>query len=300
MKQSKQNKRLIGFALFATLNLGLLSVAQAAYWVDSRGEVVRNSAGECWQDRWPTDEVRPECGDKVLDADGDGVPDDKDKCPGTPKGAKVDADGCELDSDGDGVVDSKDKCPGTPKGAKVDRHGCHKMKEKDSDGDGVVDSKDKCPGTPRGAKVDRNGCELDSDGDGVVDSKDKCPGTPTGLKVDRKGCVEPVVLKGVNFEYDSAVLTAKAKSILNDVAASLKKRHDVKVTVAGHTDSKGSAAYNKALSQRRADSVRKHLVSQGAKSSSLSAEGFGEEQPVTTNDTSAGRAENRRVELRMR
>jgi len=300
MEQNKQSMKLIGGLLFAVFSLGSLGVAQAAYWVDSRGEVVRNSAGECWKDRWPTDEMRPECGDKVADADGDGVTDDMDKCPGTPQGAKVDADGCELDSDGDGVVDSKDRCPGTPKGTKVDRYGCEIMQDLDSDGDGVVDSKDKCPGTPRGAKVDRNGCELDSDGDGVVDRKDRCPGTPSGLEVDRNGCVEPVVLKGVNFENNSAVLTAKAKSNLNDVAASLKKRHDVKITVAGHTDSRGSVEYNKTLSQRRAESVRKYLASMGVNASSLDAKGFGEEQPIATNDTSAGRAKNRRVELRMR
>ncbi len=297
MEYNQQSKRVVGFALFIALSMGLLGAAQAAYWVDSKGEAVKNSFGECWKDRWPTDEMRPECGDRVADADGDGVADDMDKCPGTPAGAKVDADGCELDSDGDGVVDSKDRCPGTPKGAKVDRHGC--QLEQDSDGDGVLDSKDKCPGTPRSAKVDRNGCELDSDGDGVVDSKDKCPGTSAGVKVDYKGCPEPVVLKGVNFENDSAVLKPKAKSILNDVAKSLKKRPDVKVTVAGHTDGRGSAEYNKMLSQRRADSVRKYLISAGVKASALKAKGFGEEQPVTTNDTSAGRAENRRVELRM-
>jgi len=299
MEHNKQSMKTIGFALFVVLTIGLLGTAQAAYWVDARGEVVRNSAGECWKDRWPTDEMRPECGDQVMDSDGDGIADDMDKCPGTPKGAAVDADGCELDSDGDGVVDSKDRCPGTPKGAKVDSRGCHKEPEKDSDGDGVVDSKDKCPGTPRGAKVDRNGCELDSDGDGVVDSKDRCPGTPAGVKVDYKGCAEPVVLKGVNFENNSAVLTAKAKSVLKDVANSLKKRPDVKVTIAGHTDSRGSAAYNKMLSQRRADSVRRHLASMGVKASNLKSKGFGEEQPIATNDTAAGRAENRRVELRM-
>jgi len=295
MKCNKQSTKAIGFALFVVLSLGLLSAAQAAYWVDSRGVVVRNSAGECWVDRWPIEEVRPECGDKVLDSDGDGVADDMDKCPGTPKGAKVDADGCELDSDGDGVVDSKDHCPGTPKGAKVDRHGC----QLDSDGDGVVDGKDRCPGTPRGAAVDRHGCELDSDGDGVVDSKDQCPGTPAGVAVDHKGCPEPVVLKGVNFENDSAVLTAGAETVLDGVASSLKKRPDVKVTIAGHTDGKGSAAYNKSLSQRRADSVRRYLASKGVKASNLSAKGFGEEEPVATNDTAAGRAENRRVELHM-
>ncbi|MCF6356030.1 MAG: OmpA family protein [Candidatus Polarisedimenticolaceae bacterium] len=289
---SKLNVKIASFALCVAFNMGLLGVAQAA----SQGEEAGNSACECkcWKDRWLTDEPRSVC---ILDSDRDGVIDSKDNCPGTPKGIKVDGNGCELDSDGDGVVDSKDNCPGTPKGAKVDQHGC--QQKLDSDGDGVVDSKDKCPGTPRGAPVDRNGCELDSDGDGVVDRKDSCPETPAGVKVDRNGCAEPIVLKGVNFENDSAVLTAQAKSILNGVANSLKKRPDIKVTIAGHTDSRGSAAYNKMLSQRRADSVRRYLASKGVKASSLIAKGFGEEQPIAINDTATGRADNRRVELRM-
>ncbi len=292
MGRSKLNVKIAGFALCVAFNMGLLSVAQA----DSQGKAAGNSACECkcWKDRWLADEPRSVC---ILDSDGDGVIDSKDKCPETPKGVIVGADGCELDSDGDGVVDSKDNCPGTPKGAKVDRHGC--QQELDSDGDGVIDSKDKCPGTPRGAAVDRNGCELDSDGDGVVDRKDRCPQTPAGVKVDRKGCAEPIVLKGVNFENDSAVLTAKARSILDGVADSLKKRPDIKITIAGHTDSRGSSAYNKMLSQRRADSVRRYLGSKGVKVSNLVAKGFGEEQPIATNDTAAGRADNRRVELRM-
>jgi len=293
VEYNKQSMKLIGFALFLVFNLGLFGTAQAGYKSDSKG----GAACECWKDRWLTDDVHSGCECKILDADGDGVTDDKDQCPGTPKGVKVDANGCELDSDGDGVVDRKDHCPGTPKGAKVDKHGC--QHELDSDGDGVLDSKDKCPGTYRGAAVDRNGCELDSDGDGVVDRKDRCPGTPAGIAVDYKGCAEPIVLKGVNFENDSAVLKPKAKSILNDVTKSLRKRPDVKVTIAGHTDSRGSAAYNKMLSQRRAETVRKYLISHGVKASALKAKGFGEEQPIATNDTSAGRAENRRVELRM-
>lgn len=292
MRQNRLNIKAAGFILFVVFSVGLLGVAQAG----AKGGVAGDSACgcECWQDRWLTDEPRSVC---ILDSDGDGIADEKDKCPGTPKGIVVDVNGCELDSDGDGVVDSKDRCPGTPKGAKVDKYGC--QQELDSDGDGILDSKDKCPETPRGAKVDRNGCELDSDGDGVVDSKDRCPGTPAGVKVDRKGCAEPIVLKGVNFENDSAVLTAKAKSILKSVADTLKKRSDIKVTIAGHTDSRGSSAYNKMLSQRRAESVRRHLASKGVKASNLAAKGFGEGQPITTNDTVAGRADNRRVELRM-
>ncbi len=91
---------------------------------------------------------------KVVDSDGDGVPDDKDTCSGTPKGAKVNAQGCELDGDKDGVVDRLDKCPTTPAGRTVNAEGC----ELDGDGDGVVDALDKCPTTPAGRTVNAEGC----------------------------------------------------------------------------------------------------------------------------------------------
>ncbi len=121
---------------------------------------------------------------KVADSDGDGVADDKDRCPGTPKGAKVDAHGCELDDDNDGVVDRLDQCPNTPAGRKVNAKGC----ELDGDGDGVVDALDQCPTTPAGRSVNAQGCELDGDGDGVVDALDKCPTTPAGRTVNAQGC----------------------------------------------------------------------------------------------------------------
>ena len=92
-----------------------------------------------------------------------------------------------LDSDGDGVSDDLDTCPDTPKGVKVDKNGC----PPDSDGDGVPDYLDKCPDTPKGVTVDRNGCPLDVDGNGVPDYLDKCPDTPKGVKVDKDGCPIP-------------------------------------------------------------------------------------------------------------
>ena len=122
--------------------------------------------------------------DYRKDSDRDGVPDKRDKCPDTPRGVKVDKNGCPIDSDGDGVPDNLDKCPNTPKGVKVDKKGC----PIDSDGDGVPDYLDKCPDTPAKVKVDKNGCPIDSDGDGIADYLDKCPKTPTGIKVDSVGC----------------------------------------------------------------------------------------------------------------
>lgn len=240
------------------------------------------------------------------DSDKDGVTDDLDKCPGTPKGEKVDAHGCPLpkDSDGDGVTDDKDQCPDTPKGEKVDAKGC--PLPKDTDGDGVTDDKDKCPGTPKGEKVDATGCPLpkDSDGDGVIDSLDKCPGTPAGTKVDRNGCPQlfeetktSLVLEGVNFDTAKADLTPGAIEVLDRVAVSLAAYPEIRVEVAGHTDSKGSRAYNVRLSQKRAEAVRDYLVGKGIAADRMVAKGYGPDKPIATNDTEEGRAQNRRTEL---
>jgi OOP family OmpA-OmpF porin len=231
-----------------------------------------------------------------VDGDDDGVRDDDDRCPDTFPGATVDQNGCELDFDGDGVVDRLDECPDTPSGATVDARGC----ELDSDGDGVVDSKDRCPGTPAGARVDANGCELDSDGDGVVDSKDQCPGTAAGTPVDNVGCDLPpyYTLNGVYFEFDSARLTADSTAALDDALEILNRHADLVVEVAGHTDSRGTDAYNQRLSERRAASVVKYLVAHGISAERLTAKGYGESEPVADNATDEGRAKNRRVEMR--
>jgi outer membrane protein OmpA-like peptidoglycan-associated protein len=232
-----------------------------------------------------------------LDSDGDGVVDRLDKCPNTPRGARVDAQGCELDSDGDGVVDRLDRCPNTPAGARVDAQGC----ELDSDGDGVVDRLDRCPNTPAGARVDAQGCELDSDGDGVVDALDQCPNTPRGDQVDAKGCTlaSTLQLKGVNFDYDSAALRADARPILDEAVTTLKRYPQLRVEVAGHTDDRGSDAYNLDLSQRRAQAVLDYFVQMGIDAARLVPKGYGETAPVADNATDAGRAKNRRVELRI-
>jgi OOP family OmpA-OmpF porin len=198
-----------------------------------------------------------------------------------------------MDSDGDGVPDDRDQCPNTPAGVAVDAVGC----PLDTDGDGVPDYMDQCPGTPAGVEVNAQGCPLDSDGDGVPDYQDQCPDTPAGAEVNSLGCEEDVVLRDVNFEFDSAKLTSSAESILDGVSDKLMTNDKLRIRVEGYTDSVGSAAYNKDLSQRRADSVKSYLVNKGFSGDNIKTTGHGEEQPVASNSTAEGRAQNRRVEL---
>jgi len=166
----------------------------------------------------------------------------------------------------------------------------------DSDGDGVPDSIDRCPNTPRGVIVDASGCPLDSDHDGVPDYLDKCPGTPAGLKVDADGCeIEELVLTGVTFETASAKLTPASSEQLDKVVAVLRLRPNSKTEIHGYTDSRGSDGYNQKLSERRASSVVEYLVEHGITGPALSARGFGKANPVASNETAEGRAQNRRV-----
>ena len=147
----------------------------------------------------------------------------------------------------------------------------------DSDGDGVPDDRDQCPNTPAGVAVDAVGCPLDTDGDGVPDYQDQCPDTPAGAEVNSLGCVEDLVLRDVNFEFDSAQLTANAEAILDGVSEKLMTNDQLRIRLEGHTDSVGPAAYNKELSQRRADSVKSYLVNKGFSADNITTIGYGEE-----------------------
>jgi outer membrane protein OmpA-like peptidoglycan-associated protein len=238
-----------------------------------------------------------------TDSDADGVFDGIDQCTGTPTGARVDARGCPTDTDGDRVADGIDQCPNTPAGATVDATGC----PTDNDKDGVFDGLDKCPGTPAGTEVDSSGCQRskDTDGDGVDDTKDKCPGTAAGTRVDAAGCPilftearTPVILRGVTFETGRSALKPESYTVLDIVAASLVANPDIRIEIAGHTDNTGSAATNERLSQARAEAVRAYLASKGVAPDRMVAKGYGPAVPVAPNTTVAGRAQNRRVELR--
>jgi len=134
----------------------------------------------------------------------------------------------------------------------------------------------------------------DADGDGVLDDKDECPGTPGGVTPDGRGCW---VVVGLEFGFDSAKIESRYERHLGDIVRVLSENPGIQLRIDGHTDSKGSEAYNEGLSQRRADSVRAYLVNRGVGGDRLKTQGFGESRPAASNDSDEGRAKNRRTEL---
>jgi len=231
------------------------------------------------------------------DSDGDGVLDDNEECPTTATGISVDSKGCPLDSDKDGVPDHRDHCPDSPVGVAVNDKGCIP----DDDGDGVSNNSDQCPNTETGASVDTKGCMLDGDNDGVGNHLDQCPTTPAGRQVDEMGCkyvlkrTEEMTLN-INFASNSSIVSQDQYSEIESVAKLLQKYGDVSTVIEGHTDDRGSAGYNQKLSQSRANAVRNVLIeTYGIAANRVTAQGFGETNPIETNDTKEGRLANRRV-----
>ena len=234
----------------------------------------------------------------VLDRDNDGVPDETDACPDV-KGVAA-LKGCP-DADGDGITDKDDKCPDV-KGL-LKYGGCPIP---DTDKDGINDEDDKCPTVAGFARY--QGCPVpDTDKDGINDEEDKCP-TVAGV-ASNFGCPEiaAATIQKINkaagsifFATGSAKLLLTSSAALNSVAGILKDNADYKVEIGGYTDNQGDAAKNKVLSEARAEAVKTYLNKKGIEEGRLSAEGFGDESPVADNKTAAGRAKNRRVELKVK
>jgi outer membrane protein OmpA-like peptidoglycan-associated protein len=291
---------------FATTKLDQGESVAAASHVDlaepnARAALARSPADRCTQGK-------PRPGDR----DGDGVPDDKDKCVASPEtyNGFEDDDGCpdDPDTDADGIGDAKDRCPLEPedKDGYLDDDGCP---DPDNDADGVADAKDKCPLEPEDPDgfQDEDGCpDPDNDGDGVADLVDQCPNTPGSPTGPKPGCPGLVVVTGreiritqqIQFEFNKAIIKGDISfRILDEVAQVLRDNPKITVEVQGHTDNVGNAAYNQKLSQSRAEAVRAYLISKGIEARRLTAKGYGMKQPLVPNNSDANRALNRRVQF---
>ncbi|MGN6492425.1 MAG: OmpA family protein, partial [Agriterribacter sp.] len=233
-----------------------------------------------------------------ADTDNDGIVDSIDACPD--KAGLAQFNGCP-DSDGDGIQDKDDKCVDVKGLAKY--QGCPIP---DTDGDGINDEEDKCPNEAGTAKY--QGCPIpDTDGDGVNDEADKCPALAG--PASNQGCPEikeevrkrvDIAARNVYFATGSSKLLAKSNKSLNDLAKVLEEDPNLKLDVEGHTDDVGKEEMNLALSQSRAQSVVDYLVNKaGVDPKRLMSAGYGEERPIADNKTAAGRAKNRRVDLKL-
>ena len=242
-----------------------------------------------------TDEIVPE-----EDYDLDGIRNQFDLCPDTPRGALVDKNGCPHDEDGDGVFDGLDDCPETPLAAanSVDQQGC----PADADYDGIPNYLDQCPNSPPAAKVDSSGCTPDADGDGVIDAHDFCLDTPPNVAVDQNGCpkLEEIFAKRIItslFVPGTAVVDTTEAVVLDSIANYLVWFPQVSAVVYGYTDNIGPDDANLLLSQKRARAVLRYLTGRGVSESRLQAVGLGETNFIASNRKRAGREANRRVEV---
>jgi len=197
------------------------------------------------------------------------------------------------DDDNDGVLNSIDKCPTTPAGEAVNAEGC----PLDDDRDGVLNSVDKCPTTPAGEAVNSDGCPIDGDddNDGVLNSKDRCLTTPKGNIVDATGCTLEVNLH-INFENNSYVIDEASKLRVKKFANFLIDRPDFTALIIGHTNNIGSKANNQVLSESRAKATKDLIIEYGVAENRITAIGKGENDPVTSNNTAEGLVKNRRIE----
>lgn len=245
------------------------------------------------------------------DTDGDGVPDSKDECPDTPPGVKVDEKGCPLDTDNDGIPDYLDDCPDVPGlpefngcpdrdgdglpdhidacpdlPGPIELNGCP-----DSDGDGVIDPLDLCPETPAGVVVDEHGCPVDTDGDGLPDYIDQCP--DEWGPMEYMGCPEPPDVgwpdiqeetPEVYFETDKYELDAEAEEELSKLVNYLVENPMLNIRLYGFADPRGSSDYNKTLSARRVEAVRKYLIRKGVPENRIMVRALGEIQEINRDE----------------
>ena len=259
------------------------------------------------------------------DTDGDGIADNFDSCPEV--AGTVNNNGCpeSKDTDGDGFVDEKDACPTEPGPI----NGCPEPKAVDTDRDGVPDKDDPCPDLAGNF----GGCP-DTDNDGVADNLDKCPekaglatnfGCPelapvrqepapvrqepasakaTAGKIEKKEVIEAreqlaTAARAVQFETAKAILKDASYDVLDEVVAIMRKDASYSLSISGYTDDIGDDEENLRLSQDRSKACYDYLIFRGIKAERIRFTGFGEARPIASNDTVAGREQNRRVEFEL-
>ncbi|MEZ4361761.1 MAG: OmpA family protein [Kofleriaceae bacterium] len=283
---------------------------------DRDGDGIKDDVDACPDAPEDFDGFQDDDGCPDPDNDRDNILDVDDQCPNVPedKDGVDDEDGCpdgtEGDRDGDGILDKDDECPEVPEDFDgfQDEDGCP---DTDNDEDGILDVDDLCPDEPedKDGFQDTDGCpDIDNDKDRILDVDDKCPNEPeTYNEIDNEdGCpdegrvvvtdTEIEILDMVYFEYNKAVIKSESYDILDALAKTLEGNPAIKrVEIQGHTDERGNDAYNLDLSDRRAKAVEKYLIDKGIDERRLTAQGYGETQPLINEHNERAWKKNRRV-----
>ena len=245
----------------------------------------------------------------AQDTDGDGLSDERE--------AELGTDPEDDDTDGDLLPDGLEVETGTdPKERDTDNDGLNDGRE-DLNQNGVLDDGESDPrrsdtdggGMPDADEVrslsqdPQYAADDDTDSDGVANNLDQCEGSPEGEEVNGVGCPtvpETFTLEGVRFASGRANILPESEATLLEALETLRQVPDQRFEIAGHTDSQGRDTANQRLSQQRAESVLRWLIEHGLDRSRFDVRGYGEAEPVDTNDTAEGRAHNRRIEFRRR
>lgn len=284
---------------------------------DNDQDSIVDSLDQCPDEKEDIDAFEDEDGCPEPDNDQDGILDGDDLCVNQPElvNGINDLDGCpELDLDDDGILDLRDLCPETPEDMDQyqDEDGCP---DPDNDQDKLKDEEDQCPNEPEDPDYfqDEDGCpDPDNDGDQIPDTVDQCPNEPETINSvkDDDGCPDEAkivlennrirILEKVYFARGRATIKAASYTLLNQVASILASNTQItKIQIEGHTDSQGSARYNRRLSDKRAKAIKRYLEKKDIAPERLVAIGYGEDQPIESNDTKEGRQANRRVVFRV-
>ncbi len=287
---------------------------------DTDKDGIYNNVDACIFDPEDFDGFEDEDGCPDTDNDKDTILDPVDRCLNVPEDFDnfEDDDGCpEEDNDKDGFLDPEDDCPDEPETVNgyKDGDGCPDS-DPDTDGDGYKDSVDECP---RAAEdfdgfQDEDGCpDNDNDNDGIPDNADGCPLVPENINgvEDEDGCPDDdapkrviveksriKITETIFFDFNKASIRQHSYGLMDEIALVIIDHANIlKIRVEGHTDSDGDDAYNRQLSQARAESVVNYLVAAGVERDRLEPVGYGETRPLFPNETESQKAANRRVEF---
>lgn len=205
------------------------------------------------------------------------------------------------DADGDRFADDHDTCPRTPG---IAPNGCP---VRDSDGDMFLDHLDACANDPG---VEPDGCPLpDKDRDGIPDSDDRCVDGPEVLNgyLDADGCADELpadlaamtgVLHGVGFDLHKDNILPGSRPTLDRLVDVLAKYPAIRVEIRGHSDTSGDEYVRRSRPDyRQANAIKQYLVRHGIAAERLETSGAGLDEPLASNETAAGRAMNRRIEI---